>query len=532
MPLNKSVQFLVHQSSESSGIAGENSSSSRIALVCLLLAAACMRFAIAHLQPNVIWADETYQVIEPAHRLVYGTGLIAWEYVVGMRSWIFPGVMAAVLRLGRLFGSDPAFKLISIQICMVLFSLIPVAVAYRWGERLDGLRGGLVVGGFVTVWVDLIYFAPHPLSDVIAGDVLMAGLYAALPLTTRPGHARLVAAGALLGLAFVLRMQLGPALVVTAMFACGRSPRAWGALILGSTPVMLASGCLDWITLGTPFQSIWLNVWLNIVKGVSTDYGTLPAAYYFIAPILFWGLLPSVLIIYQFAVGSARFPALFAVVITIFLTQSIIPHKEWRFIFPALPPLFTLCGIAVIREIEDIGGRRKSAALSNMLAVAAVVIWTSASLAVALAPSYRPKWTFRSEFIDAFALAAHQPGLCAVGLIDILWIETPGSASLPPGIPIYASRSADLPRDWAGYNVAISDVLTALPRDRFRRIGCFSGSMDVNGGYQGTVCVWRRKGECTPGVAKLPVVNWPPFFVDKQGKPRPGRIEEYLPRSN
>src|SRR3954471_24350465 len=158
---------------------------SRIALACLLVLAAGLRIWVANFQPNMIWADEVYQVVEPAHRLVYGTGLIAWEYVVGMRSWIFPGAIAAVLWLGRLFGSDPAFKLIPVQLFMVLSSLVPVGVAYRWGERLDGLRGGLIVGGFVAVWVDLLYFAPHPLSDVIAGDVLMAGLYAALPLTTR-----------------------------------------------------------------------------------------------------------------------------------------------------------------------------------------------------------------------------------------------------------------------------------------------------------------------------------------------------------
>jgi hypothetical protein len=84
-------------------------------------------------------------------------------------------------------------------------------------------------------------------------------------------------------------------------------------------------------------------------------------------------------------------------------------------------------------------------------------------------------------------------------------------------------------RDWAGYNVAVSDVLAALPRDRFRRLGCFSGSMDVNGVYQKTACVWRRNGGCTPGVAKIPATNWPPFFTNAQGKPRLDRIQSYLP---
>ncbi|HKB96334.1 MAG TPA: hypothetical protein VKB94_05755, partial [Rhizomicrobium sp.] len=149
--------------------------------------------------------------------------------------------------------------------------------------------------------------------------------------------------------------------------------------------------------------------------------------------------------------------------------------------------------------------------------------------AVALTPSYRAKWTWRNEYIDAFALAARQPGLCGVDLVNILWIETPGSAALPSGIPIYANGSLDVSRDWAGYNVAVSDVLAVLPRDRYRRVDCFAGSLDTTGAYQKTACVWRRSGGCVPGVAKIPATNWPPFFLDKHGRPRLDRIQSYLP---
>jgi len=495
---------------------------SRMALACLLILAAGLRIWIANFQPNLIWADEIYQVVEPAHRLVYGTGLTAWEYVVGMRSWLFPGVIAGVLWLGHLFGSGPAFKLIPVQLFMVLCSLIPVAAAYRWGERLDGVRSGLIVGGFVAVWVDLLYFAAHPLSDVIAADIFMAALYAALPLTTAPGPRRLMIAGALFGLTFVLRMQLGPALLVAAIFACGRNVRSWGALILGGTVVLAAAGLLDWITLGTPFRSIWLNLWLNIAKGVSSDYGTAPWAYYVVAPILFWGVIPAIAVAVQFAIGSRRFPALFAIVITIFLTQSLIGHKEWRFIFPALPPLITLGAIAVILEFRDIGRKFPQ----NVAAGLALVAWAGLSFAVATAPSYQPAWNIRRDLVNAFALAAHQPGLCGIGLVDIVWTETPGSAALPANTPIYVNRTADLARNVAGYNVAISKENATL--SGYKRLGCFRGSANMMGKGE-SACVWRRNGECSPGVAHPPAINWPPFFTDARGKPRQDRIQSYLP---
>ena len=498
-----------------------------LALSCLLVLAAGLRFGTAHFLPNMIWADEIFQVVEPAHRLVYGSGIIAWEYVVGMRSWLFPGVIAGVLWLGRLFGTDPAFKVIPVQIFMVLCSLVPVTVAWRWGERLDGLRGGLIAGGFVALWVDLVHISAHPLSDVIAGDVLMAGLYAAFPLTSKAHPKRLAMAGTLFSLALVLRNQLGPALLVAAIFANRRDVRAWIAMLLGGSAVLLAAGLLDWVTLGSPFRSIWLNLWLNIAKGISSDYGTMPASYFLVAPILFWGFSPAAAVAVQFAIGGRRFPALAAVVITIFLTQSLIGHKEWRFIFPALPPLIALCGLAAIREIADIG--RKWRAPADALAFLALSVWAALSLAVAWAPGFHPLWTYRRDLVQAFDRAARQPGLCAVDIADILWLETPGSASLPQGVPLYVNRITDVPRDSGGYNVLISREQTTLAG--FRRIGCFSGSANMVG-LPETACVWRRNGGCKSGVASPPVVNWPPFFADSLGNPRWDRIRTFLPREH
>jgi hypothetical protein len=502
----------------------------RIALGCLLIVAACLRLAVAHSQHNLIWADEVFQVLEPAHRLVYGNGLVAWEWVVGMRSWLFPGAIASMLWLGRPFGPNPAMEMVPVQLFLVAASLIPVVTAYRWGERLKDVWGGLLVGGFVALWVDLIYIAPHPLADVIAGDVLMGGLYAALPLTTRPSLTRLAIAGALFGLTFALRMQLGPALLVATIFACGRAWRSWLAVILGGGAVLLVSGGLDWVTLGTPFQSIWLNFWLNVVKGVSNDFGVMPPAYFAAMPLTIWGLV-ALPILFQFAMGARRFPALFAVVIAVFLTQSLFAHKEWRFIFPALAPLITLCGIGAVEEIKDLEpllGRLRSP--SRALTITALGLWTALSLIVAIGPGYREKWTYRREFIDAFAAASRQPGLCGVEVVDFFWPDSPGSAALPPGIPIYGSQAANARHDAPSYNVAVADGASAMPRDLYRKVACFDGSLDSKGAPQRTACVWVRNGGCKTGAASVPSPYWPDYFLNADGSPRPDRIQPFLPR--
>lgn len=498
-----------------------------MALPILLCAAGALRFVMAYSQRRLIYPDEIFQVLEPAHRLVYGNGVLAWEYMVGMRNWLFPGVIAATMAAGRLLGPDPALEIVPTRLFLIAASLVPVWAAYRWGERLDGARGGLIVGGFVTAWVDLIYIAPHPLSDVIASDVLMAGLYAALPLTTKSSPLRLAAGGALFAIAAILRLQLAPALLVAAIFACGLSPRAWLALVMGGAPVLLASGLLDWLTLGTPFQSIWLNVWLNIVKGTSNDFGVQPPGFYLFAMLGYWRFAAAAILLGLLS-GGRRFPALAAVAVTILLTQSLIAHKEWRFIFPALPPVITLCGVAALELAGDLrralGKRTPSRAV---LAATVLAAWAGLSLATGMSQGYRPAWTVRRELIDAFAQAARQPGLCGVDLVDIRWWTSPGSAALPPGTPIYATASADTLRFEPSFNAAVLDGASPPLAAPFRRAGCFDGTDDLEGRPGSTACLWIRPGACSLAQISPPQPNWPTYFRDGQGRPRQDRIRAY-----
>ena len=159
--------------------------------------------------------------------------------------------------------------------------------------------------------------------------------------------------------------------------------------------------------------------------------------------------------------------------------------------------------------------------------VCALAIWAFASLLAATGPVYASNWTNESETIDAFALAARQPGLCGVGLVGVPWGGTPGSAALPPGVPIYVGQASDVGMGGASYNVAITDRAADLAADRFRRAACFDGTVDLPGRPSKAACVWGRGGGCTPGAASRPAPNWPPFFLDAQGRPRQGRIQAY-----
>ena len=55
---------------------------------------------------GINWPDEIYQSFEPAHRLVFGHGLVAWEFLEGARTWAVPGFVAEAGEAGRAVASS------------------------------------------------------------------------------------------------------------------------------------------------------------------------------------------------------------------------------------------------------------------------------------------------------------------------------------------------------------------------------------------------------------------------------------------
>ena len=72
----------------------------------VLAAAFAARAAVALGGEFILHADEVMQYLEPAHWLVFGNGVLHWEFFYGARSWLVPSAVAAVLFLCQAIGLD------------------------------------------------------------------------------------------------------------------------------------------------------------------------------------------------------------------------------------------------------------------------------------------------------------------------------------------------------------------------------------------------------------------------------------------
>ncbi len=507
------------------------------ALATVLLVGVALRAGTVLTQTYVVFADETFQYLEQAHRLAFGAGVVPWEYHDGIRSWLLPGIVAGLMRVGAAFGDDPLNYLRLIRLACAALSLSVVYVAFCQGLRTGGSRvggarigggrtGGLVsailTSGFCAIWFDLIWFAPAVLTEVLAAHCALVGLFLADD-RDRGDHRRLVVAGLCLGLAVCLRYQYAPALAAASLWQHRLDWARWRWLVTGGLAVVLPlGGVVDWVTWGAPFQSIWLNFVRNSVDGVSSAMGTEPLSFF--PAYLTTAFRPAPIFVFLAVFGATRAPALAIAALGVLLMHMAVPHKEVRFIYLALAILPVLIGLGAACVLQVVAERVR-AGWVGWLAAPLLVLGGWASWNGATTQPLVERWDFNRGPVEAFLLAHRQPDLCGLGVRDMRVIDSGGYAYLHRDVPIFFSEfvpSVVLPGvrmslrfsverhgqevpGVAGEGFTASSGLynylvgseTAEPPG-FVRMSCFSGVS-----YQGrsTTCLYRRPGTCGPAAS-------------------------------
>jgi hypothetical protein len=130
-------------------------------LIVLVIVAVSLRLVPTIVEPSLNWADEIFQTLEPAHRLVYGYGLVTWEFQLGMRSWLLPGFVAAIMEAARLVSDGPDIYLPAIAGVLALLASASVICCFLWARRWYGLAAAFAGTAFVGI---------SPIIDGVSAD--------------------------------------------------------------------------------------------------------------------------------------------------------------------------------------------------------------------------------------------------------------------------------------------------------------------------------------------------------------------------
>lgn len=409
-------------------------------------------------EPAYLHPDALLQALEPAFRLVWGHGAVAWEFREGLRSWAWPGLLAlpmavckatGLATIGAGAGLSPA--IVAVRSLVAVVDLLALVLTARIAWRR---------GGIACAWTVALLYALHPAFAVTGAQPLIE-VPATLALVWACEHAlcvdtcsraHAIRLGIAMGTTAMLRIQLLPAVGVLALALALRSrsgalrwdPGARVAASGAALVVLLAFAALDWITWGAPFASVRNYLAFNL-SGAAETFGTMPVGRY-------WrdlGLALPGLGVALLALGVAavrREVWLAATILAVVVPHQLIAHREWRFLHPALPLALVLAvlGARIVLVALADGGR---AVIARRIAFALVVATAAATvLAWARGAPWETTWLFdragwpavvRARGLDRAMLAlSARPAPTLVVQAVLPGPAAPGAALLGHDVPV------------------------------------------------------------------------------------------------
>ena len=488
----------------------------------MLTLAFAARAAVALAGDFALHPDEVFQYLEPAHRLVFGNGVVHWEFYYGGRSWLIPGLVAAALALFDLLGlSQPHWYVDGVKLLFCAVSLVIPAGMYFFARRHfseTAARIALVAGAF---WYELAGFAHKPMTEFVAAALLCV----LLALCVRPlDRTRVVWLTASLAvLVAAIRLQYAPlALLLLGLAFLGTGHRLQLALAAGA--VFLAVGLFDGITWDAGlFHSYLTNIQFNLVldpmrAGESPPYQFL----------LWLGLASTglgALCTLAALAAPRRYGFLLLLIAVTLLAHSLSSHKEYRFIFAAIP-LWLLIGSDLAARAAARLPRPPWPAAAMALGFALV---SAAGILNALPgqprvyhgySNYHGTINFfreRDPRLEAYRYLARTPGVEGVLHHGRFYHELPGYYYLHRKVPFYDQTTTQVIGK-ATVSALVRSASHILTEDPNLEIPGYRIEREF-----GPVRIWRREAE-GPEIRKWrryePVVAWGMYPLMQKVDPR------------
>jgi hypothetical protein len=462
-------------------------------LLAVLGLALVVRLAAIIAFPSLHHPDENFQLLEQAHRIAFGYGVVPWEFRDGIRSPVLPYMLAALFWVAERVVGGPQGYLLVARAVLAAISLLGVAAVYRMGQRTSRTHA-LMAGLVAATWFELVYFAGRPLTEAVATTFLVVALSLSSVPPERLQFRRLMAIGVCLGLALMLRVHLAPGLLVVAVWLGGSDLRGrWWPMGLGGLAPLLVFGVADWLYWGTPFSSYVAALRIDLIDGKASIYGVESPAYFLEQLSDTWaGALPAMAALILL---RARASALWIVVaLVIIAIHTAIPHKEYRFVVPAFACLALVAAMGSADLIERVrllpGSQRAGRALDAIGAA----LWVGTSVTLAFAPGFKDEWFEAGDVIAASFRLAQLPDLCGVLFYNHDWATTGGYAHLHRDVPVFALADD---QDTARQSTPAFNAII-LTHESLAEFTPQYELQECSGDEDDDVCIMKRDGACTP----------------------------------
>ena len=450
----------------------------------VLALAFAARAAIALSGDFILHPDEIMQYLEQGHRLVFGNGVIYWEFFYGQRSWLLPGLIGGVLQLCDAAGlGESKWYVGAVKLTFCALSLAVPAGMYCFARRHfdeTAARISLLAGAF---WYELAGFAHKPLTSFVSTSLLMALLALCVRPTSddSPGKAGTPWRTALLVtvlavLAPAIRMQYAPlALILLGLFALRAGKTATALVALTATGLFLAVGVFDAVTWDAGlFHSYRANIHANIGLSEAGAAGGSPAYQY-----VLWIARASAGLGILCLIGALsnlrRYGFLLLLIALTLFIHSTQPHKEYRYVFAAIP-LWLLVGAGLAARFAAWAG--KPAQMYG--AAGAVFVAVSVAGVLNLLPdqhkvyesAHTPKGIVvrflrgQDPVFAAYRYLADAPGVHAVWQPDRHYHSLPGYYYLHRKIPYYDASTgpgSQINADLETLRGSVSHILAGDP---------------------------------------------------------------------
>ena len=298
-----------------------------------LAAALLLRLGLHMFSDFIAYPDELHHYLEQGHKLAFGYGVDLWEWHWGARSYLLPGIIAALLLPFKWLGIDhPAYYVPCVETFFCVLSLLIPWGLYHFTRHQYGETAARIALLLGVVSFYLIAFAAKTLTETLSGVMLAA----AMGLAGRPfirGDAGAWLFGILLGFAFFLRYLYLPALGILWLAVAATMPARWVLRsIAGGMLVVIAYGLLDYLTWGRLFNSIYMHILWNL--NPPEDFHSGGGEIFHPQRLLFVSAGGILLTIFAWIRLPRRHLLTILISLAILLPHMLAPNKEFRFVAP------------------------------------------------------------------------------------------------------------------------------------------------------------------------------------------------------